>query len=641
MSDEQAVDQIEFRWQPVRDMSAVAWSFEDSVQADGWSTRLAGAVRPATPDRLQGVPEASFFYHSPGDQYAGLIWRHFDLRAEALADDGARRPLVARAIVGPAAVLTPELAMTLCRAAPLTRSGPRPGQVSAMQRLPRLPAADLAAQAADTAVELDESACREPGLARLIAAALRRGATPLGVLLPGREMVASPKDSAQLLLLWGLWRTVSSLVAPSGEQSPPGRGWSFSTYEPPLGDTDPAELPAIVFRSQEQQRQPVNMREEVVVQPRRPEPDAGDMHSELAEELVLAYRDRGGEGLERLIRQIAAHTAEVGERLDLLSQALAGGAGFALTSFQPQAGGVASSHPYGDPLPLESDCGDSPPSAPDATEPGELISSHGTGRLQEYSQASDRAVGQQQEQPMSPPRRSQPTKHALSPDQAPSLELAAGHASPPGPGDGAPARRHGPREQLPLADVLDWLREGPGHADFTRARTWLSRPAPAPSAADRARARKQMPGHNWYVPGLVRAHPFMAERTLQDLFAVTVVPDIERPAVAAEVAGWAEDSAAEVVRALCAAAYSKDPGAAWLLKKSLQPVLSERWLLEHGIHFAVPENPLAEKSRPVTRSRGRADRLLFFRRSRHAGLISSVLAWVCLGLIVFLVIVIS
>jgi len=51
-----------------------------------------------------------------------------------------------------------------------------------------------------------------------------------------------------------------------------GRGWSFSTYELPLGGTDPGSLPSIVFREAQDgaQTAPARWRKEAKVRPFRP-----------------------------------------------------------------------------------------------------------------------------------------------------------------------------------------------------------------------------------------------------------------------------------------------------------------------------------------------------------------------------------
>jgi len=63
-------------------------------------------------------------------------------------------------------------------------------------------------------------------------------------ILPDARVQAfeSPGQGVQYKLLWGLRRITGQLLGEAG------RDWSFSTYELPLGGTDPGSLPSIVFR---------------------------------------------------------------------------------------------------------------------------------------------------------------------------------------------------------------------------------------------------------------------------------------------------------------------------------------------------------------------------------------------------------
>src|ERR1022692_2551149 len=70
--------------------------------------------------------------------------------------------------------------------------------------------------------------------------------------------------SAQLRLLWGLWRTTEPLGA-GAEPATAARGWSFSTFEPLLSGTDGEYLPDLVFRSQQSTAPPGSIRPETTV----------------------------------------------------------------------------------------------------------------------------------------------------------------------------------------------------------------------------------------------------------------------------------------------------------------------------------------------------------------------------------------
>jgi hypothetical protein len=618
------VDQIEFRWQPGRDMSPFAWSFTDDRTVSFWSGRLLGIFRPAIPNPAQGVPETSFFYYAPGDGHAALIWRHYEAGASRLQDDAARRPLVARALVGAAGVLTPDLAIAACRNSPLARFGPPPGQASSVQGLPPLRGEHLAAEPA-TIRALDQAACQERGLDALIAGALEYPEMPLSVLLPGREMLALPKDSAQLLLLWGLWRATAPLVTVTGarQAARAGRGWSFSTYEPPLGATGTGVLPDVVFRCQEQQGQPpMNARPEKVILPRLAGgPTAGGFPG-FGERLARAYRELGGAELDRLLHQVAADSPDVDERLQLASKRLnlilrgPAAAGLERTSAES-----ASPNPYWESLSVE------PGWEPAASYP------------------PDTATGASALVPPRPvPSRPPAPAHAGGPyanlGAAPdSPDWAA--EDPAAPAAEAPQHWQDEAEAapMPLSLIMDRLDAGSDNPSFALAHDALRKRLTDPSPSERAAARRRLANCSWYIPALARTEPFKIEETLQHLFAIAVIPDIDQPEVAGELARWAESSPPEVIRGLCAAAYFDSPETAQRLSRTLQPTLSHRWLRERGIHSGPSDGPGDEQPQPARHSGGppRAHWLLFLQNQPNAGVLASVLAWVCLVLFVIVV----
>src|SRR5262249_61805000 len=102
--------------------------------------------------------------------------------------------------------------------------------------LPAIHAARLDGLVRDNAEALDRAAAQEPGLERVVAAALGDRDTPLSVQLPERIIVQSPRGGAQARLLWGLRRVVWPLVGRGGRP-----GWAFSPFPLPLSGTDPAK----------------------------------------------------------------------------------------------------------------------------------------------------------------------------------------------------------------------------------------------------------------------------------------------------------------------------------------------------------------------------------------------------------------
>jgi hypothetical protein len=595
---EEVIDQIEFRWQPGRDMAPFAWSFSDARKADFWSSRLAGIFRPPIPNPEQGVPGTSFFYFAPGDGHAAFVWRQYEQDASRLEDDAARRALVARALVGTAEALTPSLAIATCHSSPLARLGPPPGQASSARGLSPLARGHLAPERA-TIEALDEAACQEWGLDILIAGALAEPRLPISVMLPATAMLMDPADSPQLLLLWGLWRTTAPLVTvPRPRDEPPAeRGWSFSTYEPPLGSTGTGTLPDIVFRSLEQQGQPpLNARDEMAVLPRQ---DAGVPSTgfpRFGNQLVRAYRELGGLELDRLLQQVAAEHPDVDDRLGQTSKRLSRLWSPSRAAERPAPEPVTST-PFGESLnpdvPWNPWVAGTPP------------------------RDGARAAGQPDRQSAADVPRSAPADYGT------------------GPGG---QRDSGQPAHVPLGRIMDGLGAGPDDPEFARAREALRGRLAKPSASERSAARRLLPDCDWYIPALARAEPFRTEDALEDLFAIVVIPDINQAEVADELAWWVSYAPPEVVRGLFAAAYHASQETGQLLSSILEPVLAQRWLHEVGVRLDLDHPPA--QARPLAKvpaSRQRAHWLLFLQNQPNGGVVASVLAWVCLVLFVIIV----
>jgi len=186
VTDRESIDQIEFRWQPGKDLSPIASSFTNTGARDRWFARLAGLVRPATPNADLGVPSRSVVYWTFSDGHAAVIWRQYEMNAITLHDDTPRLPLVARAIVAQRNSLRPDTAIAFCRANAEAELGPPPGQVETGADLPPISISRLRTVAVQAMGEIDEISCQEPGLAPLIAARMRTQDTPISVQLPGK-----------------------------------------------------------------------------------------------------------------------------------------------------------------------------------------------------------------------------------------------------------------------------------------------------------------------------------------------------------------------------------------------------------------------------------------------------------------------
>ena len=99
---------------------------------------------------------------------------------------------------------------------------------------------------------------------------------------------------------------------------PGQRGWSFSTYEPPLGDVGTGAFADIVFRTQQTVQPALSTRREILVRPREPkEPPPPILYLNFASLLVDAYRYLGGEKLFQ-------HLDAVGGDYESLDQRIAG-----------------------------------------------------------------------------------------------------------------------------------------------------------------------------------------------------------------------------------------------------------------------------------------------------------------------------
>jgi len=222
------------------------------------------------------------------------------LQAAERKDGTQGRPLVSRVLAGRTDLLTPEVAIVLCRTGLPATVGPQPGQVTTEAGLSVVAADALSALVRGRTAGLDEEAARQEGLPQLVAAALADPHTPLAVQIPDTHILKAPGEGSQGPMLWGLRRIVWPLLGTTG------RGWSFSTFEPPLGDVDPTTLPDILFRQAQgaPPAAPARPRKEIKVRPFDPEAlDDRSLYAELAGWLVAEYRERGGDELAQLITE--------------------------------------------------------------------------------------------------------------------------------------------------------------------------------------------------------------------------------------------------------------------------------------------------------------------------------------------------
>jgi hypothetical protein len=289
------IHQIEYRWHDRRDLSPVATTMSpESLRA--WDSWIRTWVRHPHVDRL----EESVCYQVLPNGRAALAWRYEDWQAAERHDGRRGRPLVSRVLAGQLSLLPPEVAITLCRTGPPATAGPRPGQVTTENKLSVIRAEELSRLVSEQTAGLDEEAARQDSLRQVVAAALSHPHTPLAIHIRDGHILEPPEEGLPCLLLWGLRRITWPLLANAG------RGWSFSTFELPLGDIDPAVLPDILFRQAQDAptAAPAMPRDEVKIRPFDTEaPGDPSPYAEMAAWLVAEYRERGGDELRQLITE--------------------------------------------------------------------------------------------------------------------------------------------------------------------------------------------------------------------------------------------------------------------------------------------------------------------------------------------------
>jgi hypothetical protein len=307
VSEWHRIQQFEYRWQPTKDLSLVAGSLL-AAAIKPWSGRIALWVR----HRAVEAPSESVRYEIFRGGMAALAWRQRNVRTGEFENRTRERPEVSRVLMGEVRLLTPEVAIALCRTGLPGTIGPRPGQVSVGSLLPTVDPAELASLVRDKAEELDTLAANEPGLDRLIAAALTDRDTALSVQLPQHIIARPPQRGSQGPLLWGLRRTVWPLIGDEVGR----RGWSFSTYEPPLGDVDTGALADIVFRIHQVVPPGLSNRREILVRPQTPSDPSAIAYQDFARLLIDAYQHMGGEKLGRHLEAVAGEHRSVDKRIE-------------------------------------------------------------------------------------------------------------------------------------------------------------------------------------------------------------------------------------------------------------------------------------------------------------------------------------
>lgn len=308
------IHQVEYRWHDQRDLSPIASTLPAS-SLRGWDAWIGPWVRQP---HVEGLSESVCYQVQPNGR-AALAWRYEDWQAADRGDGTHGRPLVSRVLAGSASQLTPEVAIVLGRTGLPDSAGPPPGRVSPDTTLAVIAADDLTRLTRTRARGLDEEAAglREC-LLPILTAALSDPDTPLAVHLPEPEILKPPGVGLQCPLLWGLRRIASPVLGIRD------RGWSFSTFELPLGDVDPAIMPDILFRqTRYTTAAPPRPRPELRIRLFEPRPPAeADEFADLAAWLIAEYECRGGHGLRLLISSWQSADKTVPPRLSRIYEEL-------------------------------------------------------------------------------------------------------------------------------------------------------------------------------------------------------------------------------------------------------------------------------------------------------------------------------
>jgi hypothetical protein len=547
VTDAREIHQVEYRWHPVKDLFPVASSMSPE-STRGWDIRLRTWVRHPPVD----TPSQSVSYQilPPNGSVAALAFRSRVAQASARGGGDIGRPHVSRVLVGNTSLLTPEVAIALCRMGLPALAGDRPGHVAAGAELPAVRAAELCGLASEAVGWLDREAgdaADGDGLSQVIAAAIADPNAPLAIGLSDAATSRPPGDGAQARLLWGLWRITRPLLGTVR------RGWSFSTFEVPVGVGDPATLPDVVFRA-DAAIPPVPLagaRREIKAVPGDPGALEGTSQAWLAEWLIAEYLQGGGAAVARLVARCGVEQplqARLGAVYELLHAKWARAAVPVMPAGPtgPRSG-----------LPLE------PGLSPDhGLEPGVVVESERAQELEftpEFELAADLEL-------------------------VPEPGLEAGGAA----GPRVPPRLFGPGMARSVPELLRRLAATEDSAEFTQLLQDILTVGAEPELGCRVDARRALFEASWCTDPSRPAGRTLHSDELARIFQVIVIPDLDRPRTGREIADWAATGPPAVIGALLGAArgesYRSRSGDKYqFMMALLQPALARRWAAENGL----------------------------------------------------------
>lgn len=526
---------------------------------------------------------------------AALAWRYWDQRAVERTDGTRGRPLVSRVLVGQINVLSPEVAVALCRTGLLASlGGPMPGDVPDGGQLPTISGDAVGAITRGMVPKLDEAAARQAGLQAVIAAALADPYIPLTICVEDDLIQESPRDGVQCPLLWGLGRIAGPLLGAVG------RGWSFSTFEPPLGALDPGSLPAIVFRQSQEGNQapPARWRKEIRVHPLAPDALGAESRYadqiELAGRLVAEYQARGGDGLEQLIKECCGNERSLQVRLERVYGELRDTESPVIISpGPPMAVSLSEARPPAQERPQPEDApapvaalapADTPAPADAAPAAAEAISidfddpehheypapSRGMfeSPLKTDAWTMSLATSREGQTPprLSLPDRSGPQPSAPEPDPPHSAETS-----------------HAPQQSSTVSYLLKQLElAGDDDAQFKSILRRIAQTGDqSDDPDDRARSWHVISNNDWYI-NICKRHAFSVQ-DLAEIFRVVVIPDLTGQVAAEGITRWACEAPPTMIGGLLAAARRASPGTWKDVMHILEPVLAVRWTADQMI----------------------------------------------------------
>ncbi|TYK52529.1 hypothetical protein [Actinomadura decatromicini] len=249
------IDQIEFRWHPLDDLTGIATSLRSGPEFDRWNGLLrqyAGVSGRGNAAAAQA--QSSAVYLTYRDGMAALLLRSRDPNALPLYDGDVRHgagagrlDLVARALIAPERLLTAERAMRIMVSDPDALFDPMPGQTRRGQ-LPQLtwPRMEGGVRPGEKVEPQAREHARD--LAPVLAAVLANPGRPVTVVLPADDIRQMMWRSRALALLWASRLLLHPLLR--GERGHALHDWrpTFSTCEAPQSSSDGRDDIWLAFR---------------------------------------------------------------------------------------------------------------------------------------------------------------------------------------------------------------------------------------------------------------------------------------------------------------------------------------------------------------------------------------------------------